>query len=134
MHDRNNHGRIEHFRSKVGESHVRAGSARFAGVPGSVAGGGTRAIANAGDDAITVDIPGTGPHRIVLSNDLLNFPVIDRFTADGSASVSCTAALAARLGILGEAASFMVPNHDPAAPDLDSLRYWHGSVPDPRET
>jgi len=38
------------------------------------------------------------------------------------------AALAARIAHLGEGAEYMVPSHDPAAPEFDSLRYWRGPV------
>lgn len=38
------------------------------------------------------------------------------------------AALAARLEVLGERCEFLVPSHDPASPDFDSLRYWRGPV------
>ncbi|MYA87440.1 MAG: hypothetical protein F4X97_03115, partial [Boseongicola sp. SB0662_bin_57] len=37
-------------------------------------------------------------------------------------------ALAARIARLGESARFMVPSHDPAAPEYDGLRYWRGPV------
>ena len=29
---------------------------------------------------------------------------------------------------LGETATFMVPSHDPTAPEYDGLRYWRGPV------
>jgi len=38
------------------------------------------------------------------------------------------AAIAARIATLSDAATFMVPSHDPAAPEFDSLRYWRGPV------
>ena len=37
-------------------------------------------------------------------------------------------ALAARIAKLGESAQFMVPSHDPTAPEYDGLRYWRGPV------
>ena len=38
------------------------------------------------------------------------------------------AAIAARLNTLGDCCTYMVPSHDPASPDFDSLRYWRGPV------
>lgn len=37
-------------------------------------------------------------------------------------------AIAKRLNILGDRCTYMVPSHDPASPDFDSLRYWRGPV------
>jgi glycogen debranching enzyme len=41
---------------------------------------------------------------------------------------SRAASIAARITDLGNRAQFMVPSHDPAAPDYDGLRYWRGPV------
>jgi hypothetical protein len=37
-------------------------------------------------------------------------------------------AIAARLTKLGEQVEYLVPSHDPSAPEFDSLRYWRGPV------
>ncbi|MFV0359668.1 MGH1-like glycoside hydrolase domain-containing protein [Tropicimonas sp.] len=38
------------------------------------------------------------------------------------------AAIAARIGKLGETVRFLVPSHDPQAPEYDGKRYWRGPV------
>ena len=38
------------------------------------------------------------------------------------------AALAARIEDLSTRSKFLVPSHDPAAPEFDSLRYWRGPI------
>lgn len=38
------------------------------------------------------------------------------------------AAIARRIEKLGDAAKFLVPSHDPSAPEFDDLRYWRGPV------
>lgn len=37
-------------------------------------------------------------------------------------------AIAKRLNILGERCTYVVPSHDPASPDFDSLRYWRSPM------
>ena len=37
-------------------------------------------------------------------------------------------AIAGRIAAMGEHVRFLVPSHDPRAPDFDSLRYWRGPV------
>ncbi|MBV2361546.1 hypothetical protein KUH32_17415 [Thalassococcus sp. CAU 1522] len=37
-------------------------------------------------------------------------------------------AIAERIGKLAQSARFLVPSHDPEAPEFDSLRYWRGPV------
>ena len=41
---------------------------------------------------------------------------------------SRAAQIAERLNLLGNRCSYMVPSHDPASADFDSLRYWRGPV------
>lgn len=38
------------------------------------------------------------------------------------------AAIADRIGMLGQSCSYLVPSHDPTAPEFDGLRYWRGPV------
>ena len=38
------------------------------------------------------------------------------------------AAVARRIEKLAEVAEYMVPSHDPTAPQFDALRYWRGPV------
>ncbi|MHA6326117.1 amylo-alpha-1,6-glucosidase [Roseivivax sp. CAU 1753] len=38
------------------------------------------------------------------------------------------AALSRRIETLAESCTYLVPSHDPTAPDFDSLRYWRGPV------
>ena len=38
------------------------------------------------------------------------------------------AALAKRIDDLSSRSTFLVPSHDPASPEFDSLRYWRGPV------
>jgi neutral trehalase len=39
-----------------------------------------------------------------------------------------SSAIASRIAKLGDRAQFLVPSHDPTAPEFDSLRYWRGPV------
>ncbi|MDE0210227.1 MAG: hypothetical protein OXJ64_10105, partial [Boseongicola sp.] len=60
--------------------------------------------------------------------------LIDSPSIGGLLAVFCAVpkrrakALAARMTRLGETATFMVPSHDPTAPEYDGLRYWRGPV------
>ena len=49
-------------------------------------------------------------------------------TAFAPISSDRAAALATRIEDLGTRSTYLVPSHDPAAPEFDSLRYWRGPI------
>lgn len=74
------------------------------------------------------------PHGQYLCLDRTTGELIDSPSIGGLLAVFAAvpddraAAIARRIEKLGDAAKFLVPSHDPSAPEFDDLRYWRGPV------
>jgi neutral trehalase len=74
------------------------------------------------------------PHGQYLCCDRTIGELIDSSSIGGLLAVFATipadkaAAIALRIETLAESCRFLVPSHDPKAPEFDSLRYWRGPV------